>query len=114
MRPISGWAHLMSSTVTVAARSSIDRYGKPQYGTAVSYIAHISRKRRVVRNAAGQELVSEQTVHLNSAVDVLPTAQVTLSTADVGSTEEWAIHPLIVSVTRAFDENGPHHTTLYL
>ena len=114
MRPISGWAHLMSSTVTIAARASADRFGKPTYGTATSYIAHLSRKRRMVRTAAGQEVVSEQSIHLNTNVDVLPSAQVTLSTADVSSTETWALNPLIVAVTRAFDQNGPHHVTLYV
>jgi hypothetical protein len=114
MRPVSGWAHMMSSTVAIAPQTGVDRYGKPTYGTAVSYIAHLSRKRRMVRTAAGQEIVSDQSVVLNTNVDVPMTSQVTLSTADVGSTESWAIHPLIVSVLRAFDQNGPHHTTLYL
>lgn len=114
MRAIGGWAHFMSSTVLVAARSGVDRYGKPTYGTDVSYIGHLSRKRRMVRNASGQEVISEQAVHLNTNVDVLPSARVTLSTGDVSSTESWALNPLIVAVERDFDQMGPHHTVLFL
>jgi hypothetical protein len=46
-------------------------------------------------------------------VNVLPDAQITLSTGDVGSTENWAIHPTIISVTRAFDEDSPHHVEIF-
>lgn len=114
MRRIARWRHLMSSTVSVAARSANDGYGAPSYGTAVSYKAHISRERKMVRTAEGQEVVSGQTVYLNGSPNVQPSALVTLSTADVGSTESWAIQPRILSVERRSDNYGPHHTVLYL
>lgn len=114
MRPISAWAHMMTNTVTVAPRTALDTYGKPTYGTAVSYKAHISRKRTMVRSPAGQEVESGQQVHLLGSPAVEPSAQLTLSTGDIGSTEAAALHPKIVSVERLFDQNGPHHTVLYL
>lgn len=104
----------MSSAVTIANPLSVDTYGKPTYGTPVSYRAHLSRKRMLVRGDNGQEIESKQQVHLDGAPAVLPSAQVTLSTADVGSTEGWAIHPSIAGIERRFDGDGPHHVVLYL
>lgn len=114
MRPISRWAHMMASTVSIAARSSNDGYGGPSYGSPVSYVAHLSRKRRITRSVGGQEVVSEQALYLDGSVNILPSAQVTLSTADVGSTESFDIHPLIQSVERRFDGAGAHHVVVYL
>ena len=104
----------MSSVVLVANRTCSDGYGKPGYGSATAYRAHLSRKRRMVRTAVGQEVVSEQAVYLAGSPAMLPSAQVTLSTADVGSTEDWAIHPTIQAIERRFDDTGPHHVCIYL
>lgn len=114
MRPVSRWRHLMSSRVSVAARSGVDGYGKPSYGAAATYAAHVRGERTLVRNASGQEVVSSQTVYLATAASVLPSAQVTLSTSDVGSTEGWALHPPILAVERRSDQNAPHHVVLRL
>lgn len=114
MRPISSWAHMMSSTVTVAPKTGMDTYGKPTYGTPVSYKAHISRKKMLVRGAGGQEVESQQQIHLMGSPAVVPTAQLTLSTADIGSTQPAALNPTIVGVERRSDGRGPHHTVLFL
>lgn len=114
MRPISRWAHLMSSVVAVEPRTGLDRYAQPAYGAAVAYRAHLSRKRRLVRNAAGQEVVSGQAVYLMTNADIQPTARVTLSSGDVGSTEATALQPVLVAVERRFDGAGPHHVVLYM
>lgn len=114
MRPIGEWAHLMPVTVQIAAKSSDDRYGKPTYGAAVSYTAHLSRMKRMVTNGQGQVVASEQAIYLNGSPPVLPTAQVTLSTADAGSTESWALHPPVMAVERRYDQSGPHHTVVHL
>lgn len=113
MRPISAWSRLMSSTVLVAARLGTDDYAKPNYDTAVAYKAHLSRKAQLVRTQDGQQVQSLLSAHLNSSVVILPTAQVTLSTADVGSTEATLTHPTIVAVDRRYDQGGPHHTVLF-
>ena len=114
MRPITRWQHFMSSIVTVEPRSSNDGYGKPTYGAAVTYPAHIGRGRHLVRTAAGQEVESEQTVHLSTATAILPTARITLSTGDVGSTEAASITPTIIAVDRLFDGGGAHHVVIHL
>ena len=112
MRPIGGWAHLMSSTVGVAPKTGIDTYGLPTYGTAVFYKAHLGRARKMVRNGSGQEVVSEMAISLNTNALILPDAQVTLSTGDVASTESWSLHPTILSVRQRFAQGGPHSTVL--
>lgn len=114
MRSIHLFTHLMSSTVTVAPRSSVDGYGKPVFGTAVSYRAHLARKRQMVRTETGQEVISNQAVYLATAANIEPSSQITLSTGDVGSTDATAIHPPIMAVERRFDGAGPHHVVLYL
>lgn len=114
MRPIGRWAHFMSSTVTVAARTGNDGYGAPTYGTAVTYQAHLGKGKHFVRTAGGQEVESEQTVHLNTTTAILPTAKLTLSTGDVGSTEAADINPTIIAVDRLFNGTGAHHIVLHL
>lgn len=113
MRPISRWRHMMSSTVTVAARSGIDADGAPSYGTAVTYRAHISRKNRLVSGRQGEEIDSGQAVYLDTNAPIQTTAKVTLSTGDVGSTEAYAVTPKIVAVERRFDQIGAHHVVIY-
>jgi hypothetical protein len=115
MRPIARWRHLMSSVVTFEPRTGTDTdTGLPTYGAATTYRAHLSRKRQLVRGEAGLEVDSGQTVHLDAAPAIEPTARITLSTGDVGSTEASAIHPAIVAVERRYDQSGPHHTVVYL
>jgi hypothetical protein len=114
VRSIARWRHLMSSRVLIAARSTEDRYGAPSFGADVAYDAHLARRRKIVRNEMGQEVVSNQAVYLNGAPDVAPTCRVTLSTADVGSTAPTALTPPVMAVERRFDQSGPHHTVLYL
>lgn len=115
MRPIARWLHLMSSTVTVEARTDDDTsgYPTPQYAAGVAYRAHLSRKRRLVRTLGGEQVVSDMAVYLATSDAVEPTARLTLSTGDVGSTEATALQPAIVAVERHFDAAGPHHTVLF-
>lgn len=114
MRAISKWRHLMSSTVQIAPRTGKDGFGKPTYGTAVRYRAHLSRQPKLVRTGTAQVVDSNQSIYLEGKVAVQPTDQVTLSTGDVGSTESVLLHPLILSVEQRFDEKGPHHTVVLL
>lgn len=115
MRPIAAWRHLMSSVVTFEPRTGTDTdTGLPTFGSAVTYRAHLSRKRQLVRGEAGLQVDSAQAVHLDAAPLIEPTARITLSTDDVGSTGDSALHPTIVSVERRYDQSGPHHTVVYL
>lgn len=104
----------MSSTVRIAEPSGNNGYGEETYGTDVAYKAHLARQRKIVRNILGQEVVSNQALYLMAAPNVSLSARVTLSTADVGSTQNEAIYPRIMSVERRFDQTGPHHTVVYL
>lgn len=114
MRPITRFFHLMSSAVSVEEPTGTrDDYGAPAYGAAVSYRAHLSRRRRLVRNALGEQVVSMQALYLGTADPVGLEARLTLSTGDVGSTEDRQIHPRLIAVERRFDQKGPHHTVLY-
>ncbi len=113
MRPISAFGHLMSSHVSVAAKTGQDSYGAPTYGAPTSYRAHLSRKSQFVRTNGGQEVFSKMSAHLATADPILVDAQATLSTGDVGSTEDYALHPTILYVDRRFDEASSHHVVLF-
>lgn len=114
MRRIARWRHMMSSTVSLAARAATDAYGTPTYGAAVSYPAHLRGERVLVRTVSGQQVESTQAIYLGTNASVDPTAQLTLSTSDVGSTEGFALHPPILAVERRSDGAGPHHCVLRL
>lgn len=117
MRPIAAFRHMMASSVQIAPRSGVDAFGKPTYGTAVVYRAKIYYRGKFLgadRTPAGQGIAPRRMMHLDTATPILPTAQVTLSTGDVGSTEAWAIHPLITDVERFYDAGGAHSTMVYL
>lgn len=113
MRAITTFAHLMSSQVSVEARTGSDGYGKPTYGTAVSYRAHLVRKPHLVRAMSGEEVVSSVQAYLMTTVPILPTARVTLSTGDVGSTDTQVRQPPLLTVTQRFDGAGSHHVVLF-
>ena len=114
MRPISGWFHMMSSRVGVAPKTGDSAGGPSTYGSTTFYPAHIVRESRLVRNMAGDEVLSKQQAYLGTNLSFGEDSLVTLSTADAGSTEAYAIHPPIVAVQRRFDQTGPHHTILHL
>lgn len=115
MRPITAFGHMFSTTVQVAARTGQDESANPTYDPhPVTYRAHIGRASRLVLDAMGQQVVSSRRVWLMTNAAVQPTAQVTLTTGDAGSTEEAVRHPVILSVERLSDGRGPHHTVLNL
>lgn len=115
MSRLAAWRSMMQQTATIAPRTGQDGFGVATYGTAVSYRCRLVGKRRQVLNAAGQLVISNQTLYLLSADNVLPSARVTLSTGDVGSTESWSLTPPILATGRYPDEHaGFHHTVIYL
>jgi hypothetical protein len=106
---------MMSSSVSVESRTGTDGdTGLGTYGTPLVYRAHLSRKVRMVRNVAGEEVQSGQAVYLDASVAVQPADRLTLSTGDVGTTGEHVLRPTIIAVERRFDGAGPHHTVVYL
>jgi hypothetical protein len=105
----------MSSRVQILARTGLNGYGEAgTFSAAVTYQAHLSGKRRMVRNSEGQEVVSSQAVYLAGAPAVQPGDRIVLSTDDVGSTASGALQPPILAVERLNDEYGPHHTVIFL
>lgn len=114
MRSIERFGRLVTHTVQIEAATGKDGYGKPTYAAPVTYRCDVSGQRKLVRNALGQEVVSSQSIILICHDPILPTARVTLSTDDVGSTEDHAIHPPILALERYTDQFDWHHVTLRL
>lgn len=114
MSGVADWSDMMTQALTVAPVASRDRFGNKTYGAAVTYRCRIVGKRRVVRNAQGNEVVSEQTVYLMTPNAVDPEGLVTLSTGDTGSTEASALSPPIIASARYPDQGGAHHSVLFL
>lgn len=104
----------MSSSVLVAHRTGFNAQGKAVYGPDVRYPAHIAGKRQMVRNAAGQEVVSSQAVYVGTKDPLLMSDRLTLDVKDVTSTDNASVMPTVLSVYRRFDEFGGHHTVMYL
>ena len=96
---------MMLQTVTVAAQSGIDSYGKPSFSASPSsYRCRIMWQERIRRDAQGREIVeSGRAILTVAAASVVPTHRVTLPD---GST------PKIVSVETIQDEDGDHHSVI--
>lgn len=95
---------LMTDTVTHYALSSRDAYGTPSYGAGTSYPARVVRKHKLVRDAAGQQVVSTAQAWLGGTPAITPQDKVTLS--DNSS-------PPIVAIERYQDEVGASHTVVF-
>lgn len=105
---------LLRGAVTVEKQTGVDGYGEPTYGAPVRRRARVVGKRTLVRNDAGDEVLSTHTVYLGPGPAVGPHDRVTLSTGDVGSTETGARQPPLIAVGRFPDEHGRVSTVLYL
>ena len=114
MRPIQRFRHLMSSTVQIAQPAGMNEYGEESYGADVSYRAHLRGEHKLVRDAGGEEVVSSKRIYLEGTANINPNSRVTLSTADVGTTESGLRQPPILAIERRFDQNGPHHVVVHL
>ena len=101
---ISDFSECFTSTISIAPLNSWDGYSKPTYGVPVDYSARISERNVKVRNAQGEDVVADGDILLESSVVVPPESQVTLPDGS---------NPVIISVNRAYDDNGLHHTRLY-
>ena len=101
-------------TVQVAARSGVDSYGQPSFGSDVAYKARVVGKRRLVRNDQGDQVISSHTVYFAATPAVGAHDRITLSTGDVNSTETGALQPPILSVGKFPDDLGRQHVILFL
>lgn len=113
MRPASAWRHLRTDTVTIASLSSVDGYGDPTYSAAVRYPARVVGEQKLIRGFNGEEVVTRFTVYVLAPVIVQPTAQITLSTNAVNSTQLTALSPPLLGSKQEPDQSGLHHAVLY-
>lgn len=98
---------LMPHTITVAPWASQNAYGEPSYLSAVSYIARVQGKTRMVRDSTGVERVSTVTVYVATTAAIGPKDKLTLPSG-------WTpASPSIIAVQRVSDESGDHHTVIY-
>ena len=105
---------LCRQTVTVAPRTGVDGYGEPTYGAAVSYRARVTGRRRVVRNARGEEVLSAHTGYFAATPAGGAHDRITLSTGDVNSTETGAVTPEVIAVGKFPDDLGGVSLVAYL
>ncbi len=101
-------------TVQVAARTGVDGYGEPTYGSNTGYRVRISGKRRLVRNFSGEEVMATHTVHFAATPAIGAHDRITLSTNDVNSTETGALTPPILNVGKYPDDLGRVSLTVFL
>ena len=99
---------LMPHTVTVAPWTGQDKNTVPTYGAVVSYQARITGRVRMVRTTSGQDAVSTRTIYLGSAPALSPKDKLTLPAGEV------PVSPPILAIARVADEDGPHHTVVYV
>ncbi len=105
---------LYRQSVTVEPYSSVDSYNVASYGAAVSHRVRVSGKRRLVRNDAGDEVISTHQVYFYLSPAIGAHDRITLSTGDVNSTEAGARQPKILAVGKYPDDVGRTHLTVFL
>lgn len=95
---------LMPDTVTWAALTGRDQYAKPTYGSGTTFTARVVRQHKLVRDAAGDQIVSTAHAWLAGSPAISPQDKVTLSDGT---------SPPIITIERFPDESGPSHTKVY-
>ncbi len=105
--PINDFLDMMPRTITHAAVTSRDAYGKPSYGTPTSYRARVTREIKRVRSQVnGQDAISDTTVWVGGVIpNLVIDDQITLHD---GTT------PVLISWEAPEDEAGEHHMKLYM
>jgi hypothetical protein len=96
---------LFPFTVELRALAGHDEYGQAVYAAPEAVRALVTGRRRLVRDAAGQEIVSEATIYLASNQAVTPGSLLRLPDGE---------ERRVLSVSRDPDEFGWFITTLYL
>ena len=104
----------MKNRVTVARKSAYGDYGEASYSSGVVYQGALVGEMKAVRRANGDEGISSQLFYMMTNAGFTPEDQVTLSTADVASTESWALQPEIIAVERYPFTRGQFCTVLRL
>lgn len=95
---------LMPDTITLKGESSVDGWGKPTYGSAVSFSAHVEHSSDVVRTQSNREVVERGKAYLYGVSSANEYDEITLPDGEVREVlknEFWS------------DENGDHHSVIH-
>jgi len=98
----------MPDTVTVEPFLTTDNYGNASFGTAVTFSARAVGTMRNVITPNGEEKVSTVTVYIGAAKVFSPLDRITLP---IRFTPQ---QPPILSLRLLPDENGLHHTVIFV
>ena len=92
---------LMNQTLTIEAPATFSGSGEvATYDAAVTHKCQLSGRRRQTVDANGQPVISGMTAIFESASPIDIRSRITLTTADVGSTEPHLRQPALQSVHR--------------
>lgn len=105
---------MMPDVISYQVAGVKDSYGEITFGAAKTYRARIIGEQKIVTSFQGVEVTSNQTVYVAGVIVAQPEDQITLSTGIVNSTQDSAIHPIMLGAKRIPDQFGTHHSTLYL
>ena len=108
---------MMKQTISVQALASQSQRGKPTYDvTAKTYPARVTDGGRERVDGTGRLIRPAHTIWVGSADHIHPDSKITLSTADVGSTEASKTSPPILGTPhRYMNERGRFtHTKIEL
>ena len=97
---------LTAQTITLERRTSMDEYGAHAYGTAENLTARVVNRVRMVRDVAGQEVVSNTTIWIIGDHGIKAVDRITLPDGT---------QPPIINALTFPDESGlTHHQEVLL
>ena len=99
---MSRLGHLLTDTVTVAAKSGVSGYGDPSYGAQAEVDARVEYDRKVISGPDGTELVTTHVI-ASSTTEIALGSRVWLPGAD---TDEAVEAKLVVYVKAASIPDG--------
>ena len=108
---------LMPSRIWIVAFASLAGSLTPTFcstGSATEYAAQVTYRNRMVKNAAGREVISGCQVILGGAPIIDPRSKIVLSTEDTYSTQTQVLSPPILTSSRYQDGSGGYVTELFL
>ena len=99
---------LFTSAVTLASLSSIDKWGKSSFGSAVSYRAKIERASELVMTNSGDEVTGRYKVFIDTTTIPSVSDQITLPSGYEPTT------PKILQVRPVSDHRGVNHVVVMI
>lgn len=101
---IDDWSDMFPDTVGISEFASRDSYGKPLFGSQVSYRGRVVYKPTKVNDSSGQEVVAKGQVWIQGVPAIDPEDEIELPD---GTT------PRVLSVSKFPDQNGMHHVVVF-